>query len=109
MEKLLKKRGQLVGTTTNTVVAIMIFIFIVFAVLFAIATLNPASFFTAGSASANATTALQDNTTSLVSNVSNQLPTVGKVLGIVLILGVIALLIVIILRFRGTGGGDGSL
>jgi uncharacterized membrane protein YidH (DUF202 family) len=104
----LNKKGQTLDLATGTIVGLVLMIFVVFAVLFGIAALNPASFFTAGSASANATIALQDNTTRVVSNFSQQLPTVGTILGVVLILAALAILILVITRFRSNSGGAGG-
>lgn len=102
--KKMNKRGQVIELATGTVVGVVIFLFIVFALLFGIAALNPSGFFSAGSASANATTALTDNTTTLISNFSNRLPVVGTILGVVMILAILGVLIAIILRYRGAGG-----
>lgn len=102
------KKGQVLSAVQGTVMGIMVLIFLVFAVLFAIAKLNPSSFFTAGSSDANATANLQANLTSGVSQFSAYIPTVFIVLGVVLILAAIAILIVYVVRMRGAGGG-GSL
>lgn len=103
------KRGQVIGATGSTVVNVMVLIFLVFAALFGIATLNPSSFFTAGSANANATANLQNNLTEGVSQFGGQLPTVFKVLGVVLALSAIALLILFVRRMQqgseSSGGG----
>lgn len=112
-EMMLKKRywnkkGQTLNLVIATVVGLLILILTVFAALFGIATLDPATFFTAGSASRNATQALQDNTTTLVSNFSQRLVTVGTVLGVVLVLGALAILILYVTRFRGAAGAGGS-
>lgn len=104
-----KRRGQVVNLATSTVIGIVVFIFIVFASLFGIAALNPTSFFTSGSASANATTALQDNTTLLVSNFSQRLPVVGTVLGVVLILGILGIMILVVMKFKQSSGTGGTL
>lgn len=91
LRPILSKKGNL-GVAQNTVVGVMILIFIVFVVLFAISTLNPSSFFTANSDEANATSDLVSNLTSGVGEVGKQLPTAFKVIGVVLILGFIFIL-----------------
>ena len=104
------RKGQVIDLITGTVIAIVIMIFIIFALLFGISSLNPAGFFTAGSASNNATLALQTNTTGLIQNFSQQLPTAGTIFGIVLLLAVLGILILMIVRWKehssmsGTGG-----
>lgn len=102
------KRGQIVNTISGTTMGIMVLIFIIFAVLFGIATLNPAGFFTAGSAEANATTALTANTTEGVSQFGAQIPNVFKILAVVLVLGGIVLLVLYIRRMQQVGGAGGS-
>ena len=105
----LSKRGQTLDLVTGTVIGLVVMIFIVFAVLFGLSALNPSGFFTAGSISANATTALQENTTRLISNFSQQLPVLGTILGVVLLLGALGILILVIYRFRANAGSGGSL
>jgi hypothetical protein len=102
-----KRRGQLINATGATVVSIMVLIFSVFAVLYGIATLNPAGFFTAGSSNANATSNLQANLTDGVSQFGAQIPTVFKVLGVVLALSAIVLLVLYVRRLQ-VGGGEGA-
>lgn len=110
LEKLvIGKRGQVINTATTVAVSLMVFILIAFAVLLGISSLNPSTFFTAGSAEANQTTNMVNNYTLGLGNFFGQVPTAMKILGVVLILGFLALLIVIVLRFRqssGTGGGS---
>lgn len=101
------KRGQaMLDATTKTVIGVMIFLFVVFAVLFGIATLSPSSFFTAGSLEANNTAKIQANLTQGIGTFSDQIPTAFKVIGVVFILGFIALLIVVVSRMRSVGGGS---
>lgn len=109
-KSLMNKRGQIVDTVSSTTMSIMILIFIIFAVLFGIATLNPSSFFTASSAEANATGYLQANLTEGVSQFGGNLPTIFKVLGVVLVLGGIILLVLYVARMRSvSGSGNGGL
>lgn len=107
MRKITSKGGQVsMGSVTSIVVGIMIFIFVVFAVLYGISTLNPSSFFTASSAEANATSQLQKNLTSGIENFGAKIPTAFTVLAVVFILGFIGLLIYTVYRFTA-GGGKG--
>lgn len=107
------KRGQILNTINGTIVGFLVLIFIIFAVLFGIATLNPSSFFTAGSNEAYAVGNLSSNLTSGIGGFGSQIPTILKVLGIVLVLGGIVLLIVYVARMRAIsnagGGGAGGL
>ena len=103
-----------VQLATTALIGLVVFLFVVFSALYGISVLNPTSFFTAGSNSANATLALQDNTTAMVSNFSQQIPTVGKILGVILILGIIGVMIAVILMFaararQATGSGGSVL
>ena len=106
--KKMNKKGQIVSTISGTVMSIMVLIFIIFAVLFGIATLNPSSFFTAESAEANATEALTANLTSGVSQFGGQLPNLFKILAVVLVLGGIVLLVLYIRRMQAVGGSGGN-
>lgn len=108
-EKLMNKKGQIIGATGNTVVNVMILIFLVFAVLFGIVALNPSGFFTAGSVEANTTADLSRNLTNGIGQFGGQIPTVFKILGVVLALSAVGLLIAFISRFRGAGGGGDVL
>lgn len=104
------KRGQTLNIISGTVIGFVVLIFLIFAVLFGISALNPSSFFTANSAEANATSQLQGNLTTGVSTFGSYIPTVFKVLAIVLILGAIVLLILYVRRMQvGAGGGTGGL
>lgn len=107
-EKRSNKKGQIINTISGTTLGIMVMIFIIFAVLFGIATLNPSGFFTAASAEANATTYLTANTTSGVAQLGGQLPNVFKILAVVLVLGGIVLLVLYIRRMQAVGGGGQS-
>ena len=108
--KAMNKRGQIIELIGGTVIAVLVLIFIIFAVLFGISALNPASFFTAGSASANATSGLQNNLTSGVSQFGGYLPTVFIVLAIVLVMGALTILILYVRRMQDhTGGSSGGL
>lgn len=100
------KRGQVVSLVSSNVLAIMTLIFFVFAVFFGIAALNPTSFFTTGSAEANATSSLQKNLTDGVSQFGGYIPTGFKVLGVLFALGFIILLIVYIRRMGDAGGAN---
>lgn len=102
------KRGQIVSTISGTTLSIMVMIFIIFAVLFGIATLNPSSFFTAASAEANATGYLSANLTEGTAQLGGQLPNIFKILAVVLVLGGIVLLVLYINRMRQVGGGGGA-
>lgn len=105
----MNKRGQIINTASGTIIGIVIFLLIVFASLYGIAQLNPSSFFTAGSNSANATQAIQDNLTLMISAFSQRLVVVGTILGVVLVLGVLGLLLFVVLRFRQAAGSSNTL
>lgn len=104
------RRGQgIVDGFASSFVGIFVMILTVVAILLGLASLNAPTFFTSGSAAANATTALQDNTTQIASNFSQRLPTVGTIFGVVLILGVLVLLVLAAVRMKGIAGTSGSL
>lgn len=102
------KKGQIVSTISGTTLSIMTLIFIIFAVLFGVATLNPGSFFTAASAEQNATNQLTGNLTSGVAQFGGQIPNVFKILAVVLVLGGIVLLVLYIRRMQAVGGGGNA-
>lgn len=103
------KKGQgTVNLVSGTVVGFMVLIFIIFAVLFGISSLNPTSFFAASSADANATANLQNNLTSGISSFAQRIPTVLIVLGVVMALAAILILVVFVRRMQGAGGGGGG-
>lgn len=105
----MSKRGlgtlELVGSTT---IGFLVLIFLIFAVLYGISALNPSSFFSAGSASANATTGLQQNLTVGVGNFGGYIPTVLTVLGVVLVLSAIVILILYVRRMQMGSGSEGG-
>lgn len=102
------KKGQTINLISGTVLAFMVMIFLVFAVLYGISALNPSSFFTTGSAEANATTKLVTNLTTGVSSFGDYIPKLFAVLGVVLILSAIVLLILYVKRMQGSAGGSTS-
>lgn len=102
------KKGQIVSTISGTVMSLMVLIFIIFAVLFGIATLNPSSFFTTGTSEANATSDLTANLTEGASSFGAQIPNVMKILAVVLVLGGIVLLVLYIRRMQQVSGGSGA-
>ena len=102
------KKGQTLNIITGTIIGFMILIFMIFAVLFGIAKLNPSSFFTAGGADALAMTNLQQNLTSGVGQFGGYIPTIFVVLAVVLVLSAIVLLVLYVRRMQdGTGSGGG--
>lgn len=102
------KKGQVLDVIGGSVIGFVVLIFLIFAVLFGISALNPSSFFTANSAEANATSQLSGNLTTGVATFGSYIPTVFKVLAIVLILAAILLLVMYVRRMQvGTGGGGG--
>ena len=103
------KKGQTLELIGGTVIGFMVLIFLIFAVLYGISALNPASFFTANSASANATTNLQNNLTSGVSTFGGYIPTVMTVLAVVLVLAAIVILILYVRRMQMGSGASGGL
>lgn len=107
--KSMNKKGQVLTLVGGTIMGLMGLIFLIFAVLYAISALNPSSFFTANSASANATLALQNNLTTGVSNFSNFTVTIFSILGVVLVLAGILVLILYVRRMQSEGGTSGGL
>jgi hypothetical protein len=100
-------RGQaVIDTVTGVVIGLVVLILIVFALLLGLASLNPGSFFTAGSVSQNATNAMVNNFTTGLGGFFGQIPIAFTIMGIVLILSFLALLVAIVLRFRGAGSGS---
>lgn len=101
------KRGQVIDLVSGTILGVLGLVLIIFVVLFALSALNPASFFTAGSGSANATTNLQNNVTYGVSQFGQYIPTVMLVLGVVFVLSGLLVLVLYIRRMQigGQGGG----
>lgn len=110
MKGLLKNRkGQTLNLVGGFVIGIMVLIFMIFAVLYGISTLNPGSFFAAGSANQNATNQLTSNLTTGIASFSNFIPTVLIILGVVLALSGIVLLILFVRRMQdASGGGSGG-
>ena len=110
MKSLLNKRGQVLDQVSGVIVGVFVLLITILAIFVGMGALNAPSFFTSGSLAANATTALQDNTTQIASNFSQRLPVVGTILGVVLLLSVLLILIFYAARMRQAGGGStGSL
>ena len=105
MRKIMNKRGQVLNAISGVVIGIMVLIFTMFAVLFGISKLAPSSFFTTGSLDANATTSLQGNLTSGVSQFGQYIPTILVILGVVLAISGIVILIAYVRRMQSGGGG----
>lgn len=108
------KKGQIIQTVTGVAVGLFTLVLVVFVILLAIGSLNPSSFFGSGNSSdpGKAHAAINssiNNLTSGFTEFTRQIPTVFKVLGVVLILGALAILILIVTRFRSQAGGGGSL
>lgn len=106
--KKIGKKGQVVNSTIATIVAIVVGIFVIFALFFGISSLNPTSFFSTGSAEANSTQALQTNTTQLASNFSQRLPQVGTMFGIALIIAVLLIVVLYVMRMKSASSGGGE-
>lgn len=104
----MNKKGQIIDTATKVGVSLFVFILIIFAILLGVSSLNPGSFFTTGTAEQNATNDMVANYTFGVGEFFGNVPTAMKILGVVLILGFLALLIVIVVRFRQQSGGGGG-
>lgn len=107
MKSIMNRKGQAIEVAGGTLISLFVLIVTALAIFLGISTLNPGSFFTAGSLARNASIALQDNTTQVALNFSNQLPVVGTVIGVLVILGAIGLLIFFVRRFSGQGTGGG--
>lgn len=103
------KKGQVINTMNSTFIGILIFVFLIFAILFGVSILNPASFFTAGSANALAIGNMTENLTAGASESTGQLKNVGKMFAVVMILSVLALLILYVRRMQDVGGDSGGL
>jgi hypothetical protein len=102
------KRGQLgganpLGLVIGLVAGISLLIFLYFAFLYAITTLNPTSFFTTGTASANSTNNMINNLTAGGDQVSAQVPTLFKIGIVVVMLGFIGMMIGAIYLFMRYG------
>ena len=95
------KKGQALEIIGGTVIGVMVLIFIMFAVLYGVAALNPGSFFTANSANQIATNSLTQNLTSGVGQFGQYIPTILVVLAVVLVLAAIAILILYVRRMQG--------
>lgn len=96
----INKRGQLFDLSTTVIAGIFVLLLAIFAMFLGISSLNPGSFFTAGSSSQNATNDMISNLTKGTGNFFSQIPVGMTILGVVLILGFLALLIVVVLRFK---------
>lgn len=110
MKSLIKqKKGQILNTTTNVIVGVMILVFVVMAVLFGIATINPATLLGTGTANANLTNGLVANLTSGIGQFGSYIPTAMLVLGAIFVLSFIVLLIAFVYRMKTIGGGSVDL
>jgi hypothetical protein len=99
------KKGQTIELIGGTILGFMVLIFTIFAVLYGISALNPSTFFTSGSAEANATSNLQKNLTAGIGgDFAAKIPTVFVVLAVVLVLSAIAVLIIYVRRMAGGNG-----
>ena len=107
--KIISKRGQIINTVTGVIMGLFILILLAFAIFLGISSLNPGSFFAGGTPSHNAINGSIDNLTTGFAQFTEQIPTVFTVLGVVLVLGALAILILIVVRFRSTAGASGGL
>ena len=106
LQSLMNKNVQVISAFSDNFVALFVLIIVVLSVLLGISALNPSGFFTASSASANATTALVDNTTRVASNFSQSLPVLGTIFGVVLLLAVLVILVAYAMRMKNLGSGS---
>lgn len=109
-EAALGKKGQVVDTALTVIITLFVGILIVFAILFGLSSLSPLTFFAAGSAERQSVNESIRNFTNGIEQFFQQIPAAMKILGVVLIIGFLALLIAIVVRFRsnaGVGGGGG--
>jgi len=104
----MNKKGQTLDMVGGMVLGVMVLIFLVFAVLYGISALSPSTMFT-DDASKNATANLELNLTSGISLFAAQIPTVFKILAVVLALSAIVILIVYVRRMQGGGMQGGGL
>ena len=105
LSRRMSKKGQVLNAVSGLVIGIMVLIFTIFAVLYGIAKLNPSSFFTTGSADANATALLTANLTSGVGQFAGYIPTILVILGVVLAISGIVILVAYVRRMGGGGAG----
>ena len=101
------KKGN-IQLTSNIIIGVLVLIVIVIACFLVFNSLQNAGMFTANSVYANNTNNIIANATQLPVSFASQLPTVGVILGVVLLLTVIGFLIFIVLRFRSAAGGTGA-
>lgn len=102
------KRGQTLELVGGTIIGFMVLIFLIFAVLYAVSTLNPEGFFSAGSLEANATGHLTKNLTTGVGTFAGYIPTILTILAVVLVLAGIVILILYVKRMQGSAGAGGG-
>jgi len=105
----INKKAQILDTVTATFVGLFVLILIGFAILLGISELDVGSFFDANSAEQNATTGAVTNLTAGFSNFTGQIPTIMTILGVVVVLGALAILILVVVRVRGASGSGGAL
>jgi hypothetical protein len=103
----MNNKGQVLDMVGGMVLGVMVLIFLVFAVLYGIGVLNPSSFLTGTSAAAS--TDLTQNLSSGITSFAGQIPTVFKILAVVLALSAIVILIVYVRRMQGGGMQSGGL
>lgn len=107
--KQMNRKGQALKLASGVVIGFLVLILIMFVVLFAVSSLNPTSFFTAGSGEANATKVLTQNLTTGVASFGKYIPITLLTLGLVIVLAVLVVVIFYVRRFESTGGGGGAL
>lgn len=104
------RRGQVgINGVVATVIAAVVGIFIIAALFYGMGIFTGLGLFPAGSQSANDTTDMTKNVTSMAKNFTSQLPTAGTILGAVFILGIIGLLVYTVIRWQMNTRGGGGL
>jgi hypothetical protein len=109
MRSILKNRKGNLGATNplglviGLVSGIALLVFVYFAFLYGITTLNPSGFFTANSAQANSTNNMINNLTSGGDQFASYIPTAFKIVAIVMIMGFLGLMIAAIYLFMRYG------
>ena len=103
MSMLKSKKGQ--GLVTGIIAGVSGLVILTIVTFLIISTLNGAGLLTSGSSEQNATDQMISNFTTGINNVSNKLPTILVVAGVVILFGAIALLVAQARRSTAGGGG----
>lgn len=100
------KKGQSGGLVTSLIFGVASLVIGVIIAFVIVTTLTGAGLLTGGSTEENAVSNLSSNFSSGVNNISSKVPTILLVAGIVLIIGVLAVLVGVWQRMKMGGGGS---